>query len=126
STAERLYHGGIRKGDRVAVLLNNHVEMVVILHALQLIGSTAVLLNTRLQSEELLYQLQDSHSSFLISEEKLAEQWKPMIGNLQDYMIIENLPYMEKTSFPYVTEFDLQDICTMMYTSGTTGRPKGV
>lgn len=126
NTAERLYHVGIRKGDRVAVLLNNHVEMVVILHALQLLGSTAVLLNTRLQPEELHFQLKDSQSSFLISEEKLAEHWRPIIDSLQDYIMIENLQYMEKTSFTYVTEFHLQDICTMMYTSGTTGRPKGV
>src|SRR5699024_6887024 len=63
---------GIKKGEKVAVLSGNSIDMVVTLHALSYIGAIAVLLNTRLTTTELHYQLTISNTKLLITSEKLA------------------------------------------------------
>lgn len=125
--AEQLHTAGIQKEDHVAVLLKNHMNMVVVLHALQLIGCPAVLLNNRLQVQELIYQITDSQSKFLISQNTFSDVCSSVDGSLQQpTLYMEKLGNLKGTPFDEVTEFSLEDVCTIMYTSGTTGRPKGV
>jgi len=65
---------GIQKGDRVSVLMGNHLDMVILLHALQLIGCETVLLNIRLHPKELQYQIEDSAAKFLITAEQFIDK----------------------------------------------------
>lgn len=123
--AGRLQAQGMQKGDYVSVLLRNHIDTVVILVSLQLLGGVAVILNNRLTAEELAWQINDSHSKLFITEKKFSEVlatlhvqtptiWKE---ELEDYPI-EPVKIQK--------EINLTDVCTIMYTSGTTGKPKGV
>jgi o-succinylbenzoate---CoA ligase len=124
----RLTSSLIGKGDFVGVLLKNHPDTIIILYALQMIGATAVILNNRLTEEELAWQLEDSKCSALISEEK----FNPIIAALQSrqhhYSIFlkEILLKQDSAIIGVREEYDLDDVCTIMYTSGTTGFPKGV
>jgi O-succinylbenzoic acid--CoA ligase len=112
---------GVAKGDFVAVMLTNHLETVVILFALQLLGVTAVILNNRLSSSEIEWQLNDSKAVLLILESAFLEK-APAIRKITK----DELFATTNTNPEIQEEVDLSETCTIMYTSGTTGNPKGV
>ncbi|OIK12770.1 o-succinylbenzoate--CoA ligase [Bacillus sp. MUM 116] len=128
STAGKLQGRGIQKGQYVGVLLKNNLDTVVILFALQLLGVRAVILNNRLTSSELVWQLKDSQAASLITEGSFADkelEIRDMLPTLPTHLKeqLDSLP----TEIPDILEeINLEDVCTIMYTSGTTGNPKGV
>lgn len=129
-TAKRLSSLGIKKGDHIALLLQNGIHSVEIIHALEYIGAIIVFLNTRLTVHELSWQLQDSHSSLLIFDEINREKAEALASsNVQS--IYKNVSWSDVCKLPE-KEFTLQTISdlkqthTIIYTSGTTGYPKGV
>lgn len=126
--AGQLTTHGLQKGQFAGVLLSNHVDTVFIYLALHLLGVKAVILNNRLTPSELEWQMQDSESEFLITEKKFSNTVNLMKGILSDVTIIEKeMLFNSPASDPsIIEEINLNDICTIMYTSGTTGHPKGV
>ena len=122
-TAGKLQSLGLKKDQFIGVLLKNHLDTVVILFALQLLGIKAVILNNRLTTKELVWQLNDSKASSLILENEFRELKKEtevsVITKDELFAVIPNNPEIQD-------EINLGDICTVMYTSGTTGNPKGV
>lgn len=124
-TAGYLQAYGVQKGDIISVLLRNHVDTAVILLSLQLLGGVAVILNNRLTAEELSWQMSDSNSKLLITEKKFEDKLSTLNPSFPTLWkeSLEELPNEEPV---LQEEISLTDICTVMYTSGTTGNPKGV
>lgn len=129
--ATRLAHvlreRGVERGDRVAFLGPNHPAFLESLFATGLLGAVFVPLNTRLALPELRYQLQDSGSRLLIvwqSADIAAElaQDLPVVEADGERFEVE-LAAAEATPLDLPVSPD--DLCMIMYTSGTTGRPKG-
>ncbi|PET56037.1 o-succinylbenzoate--CoA ligase [Bacillus sp. AFS001701] len=120
--AYKFHHFGIKDGSRVSVLMNNSVEFIEVVYALHYIGATSILLNIRLSDDEIVYQLENSDSEFLIVA-KLNTVKIPENIKLLNIIEIEN---SESKEFPIKPNFDGDKIATMMYTSGTTGFPKAV
>jgi fatty-acyl-CoA synthase len=127
---------GIGRGDRVAVLAQNGVEYFDIQFACARTGSICVLLNWRLTVTELEYILNDSQPQLLVHDASFsatadALQQRCGVANL---LCIDsaaaNNPYehtMQRFAGQPVRPVALthDDVITIMYTSGTTGHPKG-
>ena len=124
--AKKLSYLGVKKGDHVALLVSNSLRAVVIIHALEYIGATIVLLNTKLTSTELGWQVKDSDTSLLLFDKEYSEkitQIKNQSINVYSTIELENI---KPNSVNAREVFPLDDTHTIIYTSGTTGKPKGV
>ncbi|MDC3412404.1 o-succinylbenzoate--CoA ligase [Aquibacillus sp. 3ASR75-11] len=125
--AKKLAFLGVKQGDHVGILSGNSVQMVITIHALTYLGAVSVLLNTRLSSKEINYQLTDGAVTFLIVEEGMYAHGKEALHQL--HLPIYTYSEIDRTDWKEVLlkrEIDLDDPCTVIYTSGTTGVPKGV
>lgn len=140
-TAHMLQGMGIRKGNRVGVLMYNTYQLVEIFFALAKTGAILVPLNTRLVSAELEYIIKDSGLEVLIFGEAFVGVLEPLVEKLPvkkgHYLCLGTPPawakgyedkVMEQQSVgePVVDEpAGGEDALIIMYTSGTTGAPKG-
>ena len=129
---------GIGEGDRVGLLMPNSVEFCCLFYGAAKIGAVAVPLNTRLASPEVDFILSDSGSKALIYGEALAtvvdaikvdtgssrtvSDWVPAAGSIDS--LGERLKAAATTE--PAGEHGGADNLFIMYTSGTTGHPKGV
>lgn len=121
--AKQLANIGVTEGSHIGILSTNQVPMTVAIHGLSYLGAIGVLLNTRLTNEELNYQLKDAEVSILLTADDLKETAQALdVNNIQSFSDIDTQPEKQLT---LKTELSLDDIFTIMYTSGTTGFPKG-
>src|SRR5690606_22600443 len=136
--ANALTAAGVSKGDRVSSFLFNNSELPTALFACAKIGAIFNPINFRLKAEELAYILNDATPEVVLFEEALKETVAGVAAqfpSIQFWYIDEDVPdyavnYRERvnaasTADPTV-EVDEMDTYAIMYTSGTTGRPKGV
>lgn len=135
--ANALTELGIRKGDRVNVLLFNTNEMLETLFACAKLGAIFVPINFRLSAPEVEYIIRDSAGSVFIYDERLTNIAEVIDENVEHISYIiqvgsshdKHLNYEqlldEHSDEEPIFEVDHDDPLMMMYTSGTTGRPKG-
>jgi len=138
--ANALGNLGIMKGDRVALLMSNCSEFLEIFFACAKTGAIMVPLNFRLAVPELLYILQDSAPDILIYSSEYARkvgEIKKAATGLKKYLrhgagdmpedesLVDFLEQNSPQEPPLLTEVELKDPLFIMYTSGTTGDPKG-
>ncbi|MGZ6950311.1 MAG: class I adenylate-forming enzyme family protein [Ilumatobacteraceae bacterium] len=128
---------GIAKGDRVAVGMRNYPEWVVSMLAIISVGAVSVSLNAFWVEDELDYALADCGASLLIADvERIARSINPCrrlgVRMLEVRAASPSADDVEQwndvvvpgPSMPAV-EVGWDDDATILYTSGTTGRPKG-
>ncbi|CAL9361631.1 Long-chain-fatty-acid--CoA ligase FadD13 [Streptomyces sp. enrichment culture] len=128
--AHALRARGIRRGDRVAYLGPNHPSYLETLFAAGMLGAVFVPLNTRLAGPEIAYQLADSGAKALVYGPAHAGLVAGLPGGTDVRTRIEvGAEYEEAIDGAAADPVDepvaADDTCIIMYTSGTTGRPKG-
>lgn len=118
----RLAAMGVRAGDRVAVMLPNHVGHVVLVHALLALRAVWVPVNPRLRGTPLAHLLGDSEPALLVAD----PAYRPAVDalDLGGLRVVERLG--EDTGTVPGVKYGADDVVAVMYTSGTTGPAKGV
>jgi acyl-CoA synthetase (AMP-forming)/AMP-acid ligase II len=112
----------VEPGDRVAILLPNGWHYAVSYFGLHLAGAVAVLVNTRLAAPEIDYVLRDSGARYVITDGTLIARLTP--GSPARPVLAAELVDAEPGATPGTTRSP-HDVAQLLYTSGTTGRPKG-
>lgn len=125
---------GLKPGDRVALLLGNRNEFVLALYGAAYLGLVSVMLSTRQQKPEIAYVLTDCGAKLLIYEDDMADRLpdavelpgllhRVSIGPTAGALAFQDLVATEAPPPP--ASVNEQDTAMILYTSGTTGKPKG-
>lgn len=128
--ARYLKHSGYRAGQRIAYLGLNNDDFFSVLAGSIRAEVVLVPLNWRLTAQELNYQLADSGAQLLIHDAKLAETAAAACEGLPQsvaMMTVESelRDQLSAAGEPVAAPREYQQVVLQMYTSGTTGKPKG-
>ena len=143
--AGHLVHSGIKKGDRVAIYMNNSWQCIVAIYGITLSGAAFLVINPMTKADKLQYILNDSGAKILISESILGNELSQALGgSITIQQVIINGDNNRVTGFPDIKLASFEDIVSgndpvtalpgiipndlaaLIYTSGSTGFPKGV
>ena len=142
--ANALLAAGIKKGDRVATIAWNNYQHIEVYYAVSSIGAVVHTINPRLKPEQISWMVNHAEDSFLIFDNtfgpiidavsascKSVKKWIAICDDagLPDYKtdVQSYESFIDGASDEIVwPRFDENTACTLCYTSGTTGDPKGV
>jgi fatty-acyl-CoA synthase len=127
---------GVERGDRVAHCSPNHPSALQTLFAAAMLGAVYVPVNARLAGPELRFVLEDSGSRVLVHGAGLDDRVAALAADLPDlHLVATGHPVARGTTLGALCDgvstesidepVSLDDTAMIMYTSGTTGRPKG-
>lgn len=123
--ARALRGAGVGPGDRVALSLAGGEPLASLHLAAQKVGAVSVPLSTRLSSDELVYCLGDAEPALLVTDQSTA-QVASGIDVAVPHRDVGELATEGRSDTALEARPAEADISVMLYTSGTTGRPKGV
>ena len=130
---------GVKKGDKIPILVANSLEFIVAMQGIQKIGAVAVPVNTFLKEEEIAFILNDIEADMLIASSKFKNNIKNIRKKTSVKKIIweGDIDQIDENNISFreiLSNFDshevidtpkLDDLAFIIYTSGTTGKPKG-
>lgn len=143
--ARYLIGAGIKKGDRVAIYMDNSWQSIISIYGITLSGGVFLVINPQTKADKLKYILNDCEAKMLISTNALKIELSRALeeaNHLREVIIsgdsssIKKCPHYKLTDFENSIQTDNQhvvfpniipnDLAALIYTSGSTGFPKGV
>jgi len=127
--AGRLTSLGVRPGDRFAVFMEGSCRLVELLHAAQRCGAAIVPLNTRLAPSEIVGVIADATPRLLLCDRRRLRTLTDAMPRAGTPRLVEARDELDATppvAPPPLGVLGPDTVHTVLYTSGTTGRPKGV
>ena len=139
--ANAFIESGLKKGDKVAVFMENSIEIVEVFMATAKTGIIIVPINFRLASQDVEYIVKNSDAKIFIIDNEFTGVIDPIkyslsnikkehyitVGGVKDgYVSYEDFTLDRSVDEPKSDEVVPDDIWVLIYTSGTTGKPKGV
>ncbi len=139
-----LQRRGVRKGDRVAILLENSIEVAAALYGILRIGGVFMVINPQTKADKLAYLLQDSGAMALISGHGFEATYTSAIAVAPEChtLIVAGLAADTQLGLCHLLSMEAAlgssaadiapsglidyDLASLVYTSGSTGKPKGV
>ena len=124
----RLAAAGVRAGDRVALLARNGGGFVQVAHAVPRLGAALVPLNVRLTAGELSRQVRDCGAGHLVTDEANAAKAadvEELLAGLRCLPMTELTQRLNGEAVAGLDEAEGSALHSIVYTSGTSGRPKG-
>lgn len=122
--AQYLRKQGINRGDRVALLANRSEQLLVYTLGVLCAGAVYVPLDGSHPAERIYYMLADSGAKLLLADQDLLVHFPQIAVPVTDTAALNNLPPCDEVSA--LPKAELADNFVVLYTSGTTGQPKGV
>ncbi|MCB1691426.1 MAG: acyl--CoA ligase [Pseudomonadales bacterium] len=130
---------GIGKGDRVAISMRNYPEWILAFMATTSMGAIAVAMNALWTPEEMAYGLKDCGAKVLFADQERIDRFNQVKDEV-DIDVIAVRPSGGASEYPLLADLladigspampslspEPEDIATLLYTSGSTGHPKGV
>lgn len=120
---------GIGKGDRVALFLANCTEYLEALYGIWWIGAAAVPINAKLHEKEAAWIVQDAGAWLVFADARSAAALNPHLPRGTTILSVQDADFDTMRAgapLPAPASLDPDDLAWLFYTSGTTGRPKGV
>lgn len=142
--ANALLKAGVKKGDRIATIAWNNYQHIEIYYAVSSIGAVVHTINPRLKPDQISWMVNHAEDSFVFFDKTFSPIINSISGKCQSVAHwicltnVQNLPEIDTDVIDYESfivnasediiweRFDENTACTLCYTSGTTGNPKGV
>ncbi|WP_056585210.1 class I adenylate-forming enzyme family protein [Mesorhizobium sp. Root102] len=131
-TAFGLINAGLKKGDRIAIMLDNRLEYLVAILAAVRAGGIAVPLGTRLGPSDVSYIVGDATPVLAVTGSQWLEKFPASGSSLQRVFVVDGDPgaadtfaTLAQASPVALPVLDKEGLMMIVFTSGTTGKPKG-
>lgn len=137
--ARFLVNKNIKKGDKVGIVMSNCWQYIVNIFAISKIGAIVVPINHFFKSDEIAYVLNDVKAKLLFSSAKFASETISLLNKteIENIIWVDGLPINNEYNISYdivinnklddtiANQSQIEDTAFILFTSGTTGKPKG-
>ncbi|RAL25791.1 non-ribosomal peptide synthetase [Thermoflavimicrobium daqui] len=124
--AQVLRQQGVKPGDRVGLLMEKSLDLIIGMLAILKSGGTYVPIDPEYPLTRIRYMLDDSHAQTILSQSSLIERWNMKGEWSNKWLDIQEINQVEFEASNLLSTNQSTDLAYVIYTSGTTGQPKGV